>query len=101
MMRLNPIALAIAFGVAGVVGVILFGMVMGAMWGVMGGGSAMGGGWMHGGWMHDGGSVYGQGSMMSDGLGFFLYAVICGFVGGAVAGWVSAWVYNNVVARNT
>jgi|SRR5665213_3811008 len=96
MMRLNPIALAIAFGVAGVVEVILFGMVMGAMWGVMGGGSAMGGGWMHG-----GGPVYGQGSMMSGGLGFFLYAVICGFIGGAVAGWVSAWVYNNVVARNT
>lgn len=33
MMRLNPVALAIAFGVAGVVEVILFGVVMGAMWG--------------------------------------------------------------------
>lgn len=96
MMRLNPIAFAIASGVAGVVGAIMFGVAMGATWGMMGGGSAMGGGWMHG-----GEAVYGQGSMMGGGLGFILYAVNCGFIGGAIVGWVSAWVYNKVEARNT
>jgi len=98
MMRLNPGALAIAFGVAGVVEVILFGVVMGAMWGMMGSSSMMGGGGMHG--SVGGGPSYGGGSMMGAGLGFFVYALFWGFLGGAIAGGVSAWVYNNLIARN-
>jgi hypothetical protein len=96
MMRLNPVALAIAFGVAGVVVVILFGAVMGAMWGMIGSGSMMGTGGMHG----TVGGGPGYGSMMGSGPGFFVYAVICGFLGGAIAGLVSAWVYNSALARN-
>lgn len=101
-MRLNPLALVIAFGVAGVVEVILFGVVMGAMWGMMGGGgmhgsaggAAYGGGWMMG------GAGYGGGSMMGGGIGFVVYALFWGLFAGAIAGAVSAWVYNNVIARN-
>lgn len=92
-MRLNPLALVIAFGVAGVVEVILFGVVMGAMWGMMGSSSMMGGGGMHG--SVGGGPGYCGGWMMGGGLGFFVYALFSGFLGGAIAGGVSAWVYNN------
>jgi len=92
-MRLNPAALALAFGVAGAVVVILFGGLMSATWGMMGGGT--GGGWMHG----SAGVGYG-GSMMGGGLGFLGYALVCGFLGGALAGGVSAFVYNSVTARN-
>jgi len=106
-MRLNPVALVIAFGIAGAVEVLLFGVVMGAMWGMMGGGGmhgsvgsgpGNGGGWMMGGGVGPG---YGGGSMMGGGVGFFVYALFWGFLGGAIAGGVSAWVYNNIIARNT
>ena len=92
-MRLNPVALVIAFGIAGAVEVLLFGVVMGAMWGMMGGGG------MHG--SVGSGPGYGGGSMMGGGVGFFVYALFWGFLGGAIAGGVSAWVYNNIIARNT
>ena len=94
-MRLNPAALALAFGVAGAVVVILFGGVMSAASGMMGGGPT--GGWMHG---SSGGGFGYAGSMMGGGLGFFGYALVCGFLGGALAGSVSATVYNYVSARN-
>ena len=94
-MRLNPAALALAFGVAGAVVVILFGGVMSATWGMMGGGA--GSAWMHG--SVGASSGYG-GSMMGGGLGFLGYALVCGFLGGAIAGGVSASVYNYVGARN-
>ena len=106
-MRLNPVALVIAFGVAGVIEVILFGVVMGAMWGMTGGGGmhgsagggpSNGGGWMMGG---GGGTAYGGGSMMGGGFGFAVFALFWGALGGAIAGGVSAWVYNNVIPRNT
>ncbi len=92
-MRLNPGALALAFGVTGVLLSVLFGAIMGATWGMMGGGS----GWMHG--SVAGGPGYG-GSMMGGGLGFFAYALVCGFLGGALAGGVSASIYNYVIGRN-
>lgn len=103
--RLNPLALAFGFGVAGVVEILLFGAVMGAMSGMMGGN---GGGWMHGsgsggmmggGWMM-GGPGYGGGSTIGGGIGFFVYALIWGFVGSAVAGGIAALVYNAVIARD-
>ena len=92
-MRLNPAALTLAFGVAGAVVVILFGGLASATWGMMGGVS---GGWMHG--SVGGGPGYG-GSMMGGGLGFLGYALVCGFFGGAIAGGVSAWVYNSILGR--
>lgn len=103
VVRLNPLALAFGFGVAGVVEVLLFGAVAGSIWGMMGG---AGSGWMHGsagggigsgGWMMGGG--YGAGTMMGGGLGLFVYALFCGFFGGAIAGGTAAWVYNAVTAR--
>ena len=93
-MRLNPGALALAFGVAGALVIILFGGVMSATSGMMGG---AGGGWMHG--SSGGGPGYG-GSMMGGGLGFLGYALVCGFLGGALAGGVSAFVYNSITGRN-
>jgi hypothetical protein len=92
--QLNPTALALAFGVAGAVIVILLAAVMGGMSGMMHGGGA---GWMHG--SVGSGPGYG-GPMMAGGLGFFASALVCGFLGGALAGGVSAAVYNNVVGRN-
>lgn len=92
--RLNPLALALGFGVAGVVEIFLFGTVMGAMSGMMGGNS---GGWMHG---SGGGGMMGAGWMMGGGVGFFAYALIWGFVGSAVAGGIAALVYNAVIERN-
>ena len=68
---LNPLALASGFGVAGVVEIFLFGTAMGAM-------GAMSG-------------------MMGGGVGFFVYALIWGFVGSAVAGGIAALVYNAVI----
>jgi len=93
-MRLDPAALAVAFGVAGAVVIVLFGGVMSATWGMMGGGT--GGGWMHG--SAGGGPAYGS-SMMGGGLGFLGYALVCGFLGGAIAGGVSAWIYNSIMSR--
>ena len=90
-MRLNPAALALGFGVAGALVIILFGGVMSATWGMMGGG------WMHG--SAGGGPGYG-GSMMGGGLGFFGYALVCGLLGGALAGGVSASVYNYITGRS-
>ncbi len=89
--RLNPLALAAGFGVAGVVLVFLFGIVMGFFWGMMGAGGTMGGG---------GGMMGGGGGMMG-GAGFFVYALLSGFLGGAIAGGAAAWVYNAVMARKT
>jgi hypothetical protein len=86
--RLNPIALAVGFGVAGVVEIVLFGAVMGAMSGMMGGN---GGGWMHG---------SAGGGMMAGSGGFFAYALIWGFVGSSDAGGIAALVYNAVIERN-
>ena len=94
---LNPTALAIAFGVAGLVVAIVFASVTGGMWGMMGGN----GGWMNGGWMHGPGGVgtYG-GPMMGGGLGIVSWMLLCGFLGGALAGGVSAVVYNTIAGRN-
>ncbi len=91
--RLNPLALAFGFGVAGVVEILLFGTVMGAMSGMMGGN---GGGWMMGG----GGPGYRGGSMMGGSVGFFVYALIWGFFGSSAAGGIAALVYNAVNSRN-
>lgn len=90
--RLNPLAFAIGFGVAGVVEILLFGTVMGAMSGMMGGSG--------GGWMHVSGSGFGGSSMMGGGVGFFVYALIWGFFGSAIAGGVAASIYNAVISRN-
>ncbi len=93
MMRLNPMALALAFGVAGFAVAIVFGAVMGGMWGM----GASGAGWMHG--SVGGGPAYG-GTMMGGGAGFLFLALVCGLLGGALAGGVSASVYNYVVRQN-
>ena len=93
--RLNPLALAVGFGVAGLLSMILFGTVMGAMWGMMGG-AGQGSGYGATPWMRGG---YG-GSMMSGGPGSFFFALIWGFFGSAIAGAVIAWGYNAVAARN-
>ena len=85
-------ALALAFGVAGLVLAVAFSAFMGGMWGTMGGGA----GWMHG--SFGGGPTYG-GSMMGGGAGF-LFSAFCGFFAGALAGWLSATVYNYAVRRN-
>ena len=90
--RLNPLALALAFGVAGLVVAIVFSAVMGGMWGTMGSNA----GWMHG--SEGTGPAYG-GSMLGGGPGF-VSAILCGFLGGALAGGVSAAVYNNIVGRS-
>jgi len=92
MTRLNPWALTLAFGVAGLLVAIVFGALMGGAWGMMGGNA----GWMHG--SAGAGPAYG-GSMMGGAPGFVFSALICGFLGGALAGGVSAAVYNNVVGR--
>jgi hypothetical protein len=89
IMRLHPLALAMGFGAAAVLGIVLFGTAIGA--GMMGG---AGGGWM----MR--GSGYGGGSMMGSGLGLFAYALIWGGIGGAILGGVTASIYNGVVGRN-
>ena len=93
MTRLNPAALALAFGVAGFALAIVFTSVMGGMWGMMGSTA----GWMHG--SAGTGPAYGW-SMMGGGPGFILSALVCGFLGGALAGGVSAAVYNNFVERS-
>lgn len=95
VMRLNPLALAVGFGVAGAVLILLSGALMGSHWGMMGGGGWM----MHG--YPGGGPDYGGGSPMGSGVGFFVYALVAGFLSGAIAGGVAAWVYNAVVARKT
>ena len=61
--HLNSLALAVGFGVAGVVEILLFGSVMGAMWGMMGG---TGGAWIHG---SAGGEISSGGWMMGGGPG--------------------------------
>jgi len=72
--------------------------------GLMGGGGWMhgsaGGGFGNGGGMMGGGPGYGGGSMMGGGFGLYLYTLIWGFFGGAIAGGVIALVYNAVSARN-
>lgn len=78
-LRLNPLALALGFGIAGVVEMLLVGTVMGSMWGMMGG--------------------YG-GSTMRNGFGLLTYGLFSGFVGGAVMGGIAAWIYNAVIARD-
>jgi hypothetical protein len=91
---LNPTALTLAFGVAGVVVAIPFSAIMGGFGGMMGGGGT---GWMHG--PGGAGSAYG-GSMMAGGFAFVFSALVCGFLGGALAGAVSGSVYNFVLRRN-
>lgn len=92
--RLNPVALAVAFGSASIVVILLFGGAMGAM------GGGMGGGW--GGWMHGssgaGPGVGGGGGRMMGGaaLGYGVAALVWGFLVGAVAGGTTAWVYNAI-----
>lgn len=86
--RLNPLALAAGFGVAGVVLVLVFGAVMGILWGMMDGRGMMGGGGMMPG-------------SSSGAPGLFAYALLSGLLGGAIAGGVTAWVYNAVMVRRT
>jgi hypothetical protein len=87
----DTLALAVASGMAGVALVLLSEAVMGAMWGMAGGGGSYGPGSMMG--------AYGSRTMMGGGFGFLIYAVVVGFVGGAFAGAVIAATYNNLVAR--
>lgn len=101
--RLNPLALALGFGVAGLVGIALFGAAMSSMWGMSGTGgwmhSAVGGGVVSGGWTM--GSPGNNGaSMMGGGWGFFAYALFWGFFGAAIAGGVTASVYNTFIRRS-
>jgi hypothetical protein len=96
--RLSPGALAVAFGVATAVVILLFGGTMGAMGSMMGGGPGGWGGWMHG--SVGGGPGVGGGWMMGGGgLGFGIAGLVWGFLSGAVAGAITAWVYNAMVRR--
>ena len=95
--RLNPLALALGFGVAGVVEMLLVGTVMGSMWGMMGGTAgvhATSGGFGSNGWM------MGGAGMMGNSFGLLTYGLFSGFVGGAIMGGVAAWIYNAVIARD-
>ena len=91
MTRLNPLALALAFGVAGLVVAIVFSAVMGGMWGMMGSNT---------GWMHSVGTGPAYGGAMMGGGGFIFSALVCGLLGGALAGAVSAVVYNIIAGRS-
>jgi hypothetical protein len=84
-MRLNPIALALAFGVAKVVVTIFTFLTIRAMPWIMAGGR----GTVH----FFGGFAYGWTTLI-------LFQVVIGFLGGAIAGWLSAVIYNKVIARN-
>lgn len=86
--RLDTLALAVAFGVAGIALVVLSGAVMGATWGMMGTGAFANGSMMGSG-----------GTMMGGGLGMMIYALVVAFLGGALVGGVTAAIYNNIVAR--
>jgi hypothetical protein len=81
---LNPTALAIAF--AGALVILRFSLVMGGF------GTMMGGSWMHNRASGYGGPMRGGGVVVG-------YALVCGFLGGALAGSVSALVYNAVAGR--
>ncbi|MGP0092620.1 MAG: hypothetical protein ACLPKB_22185 [Xanthobacteraceae bacterium] len=97
-MRLRPLALAVAFGVATAVVTLLFGGAMGAMGSMMGSGPGGWGGWMHG--SIGGGPGVGGGWMMGGGgLGFGIAGLVWGFLSGAIAGGITAWVYNAMVRR--
>ncbi len=79
---LQPAAFAIAGGVAAVALAIVGGL------GLLGAGSMMGGSMMGG---------YGQGRAgYHMGFGGGLFMVVWAFVGGALAGWILAAVYNRV-----
>jgi hypothetical protein len=93
--RLSPGALSVAFGVATAVVILLFGGAMGTTGGMMGGGW---GGLMHGS-VGGGPGVSGGWMMGSGGLGFGIAALVWGFLSGAVAGGITAWVYNAMVRR--
>jgi hypothetical protein len=81
---LQPAAFAVAGGVAAIA-LMLFGSL-----GMLGAGSMMGG-WMMGG--------YGQGPTgYHMGFGSGLFMLVWAFVGGALAGWVLATVYNRVAS---
>ncbi len=81
---LQPAAFAVAGGVAAIA-LMIFGSL-----GMMGAGSMMGG-WMMGG--------YGQGPAgYHMGFGSGLFMLVWAFVGGALAGWVLATVYNRVAS---
>ena len=85
-MRLNPMALALAFGVARVA-VSIFSILTVAVMP----------------WVTSGGVLAGRPSglyMMLE-WRFLLFNLVTGFLGGAIAGWVSAVVYNKVIARKT
>jgi hypothetical protein len=65
---------------------------------MMGGGPGGWGGWMHG--SVGGGPGVGGGWMMGGGgLGFGIAGLVWGFLSGAVAGAITAWVYNAMVRR--
>ncbi len=83
-MRLNPVALALAFGVAKVA-VTIFSILGGAvtMWTIR---------------MPGGPPLTGMYAML--GFRFVAYGVIFGFLGGAIAGALAAVVYNKVIARS-
>jgi len=93
--HMHPIALALGFGIAGLVVVLLFEVGIGSTWSMMGG---TGGGWMHG---ATGGPGFGGGSMMGGAYGFFFFVLIWGFIVAAIAGGITAWVYNAAMRRNT
>jgi hypothetical protein len=95
--RLSPVALSVALGVATAVVILLFGGG-GAMGGMMGGGPGGWGGWMHGS-VRGGPGVSGGWMMGGGGLGFGIAGLVWGFLSGAVAGGITAWVYNAMVRR--
>jgi len=88
--HLNPVGLALGFGIASVVLIVLFGVITSSMWGMMG---TSGSGWMMG-----GRPGFGGGSMIQ-GYGSFAFFVIWGSIGVAIAGGVAALVYNAFMKR--
>lgn len=83
-MRLNPMALALAFGVAKVAVFIFSTLAISTMP-----------------WITTIGmfrSPFPRLPFMLD-YRFVLFQIVIGFVGGAIAGWLSAVIYNKVIAR--
>lgn len=84
-MRLNPMALALAFGVAKVVVSVFSVVVIGAIP-----------------WLTSSGRV-GDSTFIAvhfTDYRFILFQLVLGFLGGAIAGALSAVIYNKVIARN-
>ena len=84
-MRLNPLALALAFGVARVFVTIFTVLTMGAMPWVTSGGTV--------------GSAPFVGFHLMLEWRFLLFQIVFGFLGAAIGGALAAVIYNGVIAR--